>query len=222
MEEKRATFLKQYGYPRRKRAKKGFLAQGLTRVFFSYNVHNRQAGRIKTPFACRKSVYKRFCMKKGFTLIELLVVVLIIGILSAVALPQYTLAVEKSRVAEAMPVIKNIANAREIYQLANGSLPHYFSELDIAIPGEEDDDDMCRVTKNWSYCIDVNSTDAARNNVSDENYYVISYYLSSDTDTAAAGHFTCFPYGELGDKICRSLGGKKRGGSHSPGEYILP
>ena len=59
-------------------------------------------------------------MKKGFTLIELLVVVLIIGILSAVAMPQYTKSVEKARQTEALSNIRTLEQELSYYVLSNG------------------------------------------------------------------------------------------------------
>ena len=72
--------------------------------------------------------------KKAFTLLELLVVVLIIGILAAVAVPQYKMTVEKSHATEALSILKTIAQAQEIYFLAKGEYASAFTDLDIDVP----------------------------------------------------------------------------------------
>ena len=70
----------------------------------------------------------------AFTLIELLVVVLIIGILAAIALPQYQKAVEKSRAVQGMTMVKSIYQAALEYYMANGTYPSNFDDLSISVP----------------------------------------------------------------------------------------
>lgn len=75
-------------------------------------------------------------MNQGFTLIELLVVVLIIGILSAVALPQYQTAVERSRATEALTQMAAVSDALQRYHSQHEAFPgnNAFNKLDVEIP----------------------------------------------------------------------------------------
>ena len=72
---------------------------------------------------------------KGFTLIELLVVVLIIGILAAMAMPQYFKAVERSRMTEADQLLSSIAQAQQRKYLQVNQYATDFGVLDVAPQG---------------------------------------------------------------------------------------
>ncbi len=97
-------------------------------------------------------------MSKAFTLIELLVVVLIIGILSAIALPQYQKSVFKARAAEAISMLHSLDRAQNVCVLENNNIFCELDNLSIDLPSELTDDcaedDQCFKTKNWEYGTD--------------------------------------------------------------------
>lgn len=143
----------------------------------------------------------------GFTLIELLVVVLIIGILSAVALPQYTKAVEKSRLSEALTTIKALRDQMDLYVLENG-FPSTQSGLQdkmtIDLTGGNWEDSATYVTKNFTYYFFCTSRlcyfEVSPNNTTRGNYTLFGSNEGSGWKNSCASQDT-----DWGRQLCKSI-----------------
>ncbi|MFC1623872.1 prepilin-type N-terminal cleavage/methylation domain-containing protein [Candidatus Omnitrophota bacterium] len=117
--------------------------------------------------------------RKGFTLLEVLIVVIIIGILAAIALPQYTSTLEKAKSAEAIGILGSFRNSMDRYWYEHLSDATYTSAtfamgatgtitLDLDNPNDT-------TNKKWQYGLTDNSTSAAR------DYLIQAQRLTKET-----------------------------------------
>ncbi len=145
--------------------------------------------------------------KQAFTLIELLVVVLIIGILAAVAVPQYQVAVEKARASEAVVTLKYIHDQIMLKGLECGYTydciqQNGFDYLELT--GGEWSNPITYETSKWKYDLDDAITVTRIEN--EDDLYTIGYGFGTWPDLPTYGdHRFCASYSTLGNKICKNL-----------------
>ena len=154
----------------------------------------------------------------GFTLIEMLVVVLIIGILIAIAIPEYRTAVLNSRLGTLIGNVKSLANDLEIYHLSWGDYPENndLSRLEIGISGCEETDGniLCQNGDEYSFGISTTEKPIGGFLGKSQGLAYIQYLRDEPTASKRELH-ECWAdsANKIANAVCLNLEGEKTGTS---------
>lgn len=146
--------------------------------------------------------------KKGFTLLELLVVVLIIGVLAAIALPEYNMAVGRARYATLKDNARAIKSAMDRYYMAQNSYTDKLTDLDIDFQGTLSGDKHKISLPDSSDCyIGGSSIFCSR--------YIFDIYMEYGVVYTGANYSACYAFSQKPNdrpnRLCQLETGKKTG-----------
>ncbi len=174
-------------------------SSGMTPHFINGKCTDRGFTAHSVTPQCRYAGYSR---RIGFTLIELLVVVLIIGILAAVALPQYQLAVASTRGKALLPLLKSIDQAERLYYMQHGTYVKSYAALDIQMPaGTKQTSDTAVFFEGWTCYFQLG--DPQSHKCTTEGV-ILEQYFGSQKTICWAKKDSIF-----GNKICQSVSQKR-------------
>ncbi len=142
----------------------------------------------------------------GFMLIEMLVVVLIIGILAAIALPQYQKAVMKSRLTRLKLLAHSIAQAQEEVYLATGAYTSDMDALAVSLPqpsesNKDAEGGELTLIYPWGICHLLSVAIECRNEYMSIKYMV--YYIHTSKNRAGNRECTANKSNPLAVSICK-------------------
>ncbi|WP_428050195.1 type IV pilin protein [Candidatus Avelusimicrobium caledoniensis] len=153
--------------------------------------------------------------KQGFTLMEMLATILIIGVLAAIAVPEYKTAVLNSRLSTVMSNVKTIANSLELYHLSmNGYPDNGLSNLDIGINGCTVSDGAYTCAKGTVYSFGISPTEKPVGGfLGNKQGLAYIQYLKEEPTFTKRNQRECWAdsANELANRVCLNLEGVQQG-----------
>ncbi len=142
--------------------------------------------------------------KHGFTLIELLTVVMILGILTAIALPQYRKAIQRAEAADALINLKTLFDASKRYYSYHSEWPTFLTGLDVEFLDASSNGDVGE----FRYTLDSAKTASACRLIegSTANSFCLkAYYKKTINGTSTRDVYTCSYTNAKFQALCDSM-----------------